>query len=79
MNTTTSLAFITGAFVVVGEWVKKKSFGVKAAIGVGFYVLMLSMLDSANHDVAVRLAGLILLVAVLENGIPILKALGLTK
>lgn len=79
MNGTTTLAFVTGALVIVNKWVNKQQFGAKTAIGVGFYAVFLSMMDNANHEIAVRIAGLVLLVAFLDNGPQILKGLGLIK
>lgn len=79
MNGTTTLVFATGALVLINKWTNKKEFGVRTAIGLGFYAVMISMVDNANHEIAVRIAGLILLVAFLENGPAILKGLGLTQ
>lgn len=79
MNGTTTLAFVTGTVVVVGRWVQKKPVDAKIAIGVGFYALLLSMIDNANHEIAVRLAALTLLVAFLSQGVAIMQALGLVK
>lgn len=77
MNGTVTCAFATGALVILNKWINKQQFGARTAIGVGFYAIMLSFADNANHEIAVRIAGLVLLVAVLDNGPAIVKGLGL--
>ena len=91
MNGTTTIAFVTGAFVIGTRWADGQGFDVKTAIGVGFYAVSLSLLDGVNHEIAVRLAVLILLVAIigtppntdkkkaLPGILPLLKGLGLAQ
>lgn len=91
MNGTTSLVFLTGAFVIGTKWADGQGFDVKTAIGVGFYAVGMSIMDGINHEIAVRIAVLTLLVAVigtpagtdrkkaLPGIMPLLKGLGLAQ
>lgn len=60
MNTTTS-AVATGAIVAVGRWSQGKSVGVEIAIGSAGVALILSLLASANSELAQQFGLLILL------------------
>lgn len=91
MNGTTTLAFVTGAFVIGTKWADGQGFDAKTAIGVGFYAIMLSLMDDVNHEIAMRVGALVLLVAVigtpagtdkkkaLPGILPLLRGLGLAK
>lgn len=91
MNGTTTIAFVTGAFVIGTRWADGQGFDVKTAIGVGFYAVSLSIADGINHEIAMRIAVLVLIVALigtppgtdkkkaLPGILPLLKGLGLTQ
>jgi len=78
MAATTGMVMATAVVVVVGKWAKDGALkdGARIAIGAAILALMLAGIDAANPKLASRVAGLILVTALLLYTVPILKKLG---
>jgi len=62
---TTTLAVLTGLFVVAGRWATKKPMTIKIVVGVMVFAIMLSVVDQANTKFATTLGYLGLVAAAL--------------
>lgn len=86
------IATATGVIVVVGSWARVATYNkgsssgpkppgltAKQAGAAVFYIFVILGLDAANEELAAGFAGLVLLTAILEYGVPIAQNMGLVK
>lgn len=75
MIDTTTAVVTTGIVVVAGRWAKKKQVEVPVIVGTAATAIFLSVLSSANEQLASQFGLLILVGAVLIYGIDIAEML----
>lgn len=78
MNVTNAVV-LTAFLVVAGRWSESKPLDIKVAVGTGGLAIFMSVLNSANEDLASKFAVLVLVGAVFLYGPAIAKKAGLTK
>ena len=69
----------TGVIVAAGRWAGGQPLDIKFAIGFGFYAISMSVLSSANDELAGQFALLVLLLAAFRYLPPLLSKLQITS
>lgn len=68
-----------GILVMAGRWAQKKNIDFKMALSMVIVIILLTLMASADQELAERFALLILFAAALGNVVPLAKKLGYTK
>jgi hypothetical protein len=77
MADTTTIALASTAIVVGGQWAQDKPLTPRVIVAGGFLAFSLALMDAFSSDLARGFAILILVIAMLAYGVPIVERLGL--